>query len=534
MRRRQPRLRIALFADSPVQPRWMVDAFARIARSDFADVVLIAARRDGKPKKSWLWRACTRLDRMLFAKATDPSAPVLLRAGIPLARHEKCRNTPGEMAAAWRRSGLTSLPLDVAFVLGDVADEELHGIARYGIWRWCFGATHGVREDLAGWREVTQGLPITPSGLRVVLRPGADRLLCQSRTRTYPFSAARNRADLFGKTAAFAERQLRLLHRSGDQHLTAQDWPPIAIAPNPADRPPQATEILGGLARVGSRIAWRGLQKLLFIEQWFIAYRFGPAGCDGDLSHHVHLLPPKDRLWADPFPLCRDGRSFIFFEEMPFATGKGHIAMAEVDARGMVGQPRKVLERDYHLSYPYLIEHRGELFMVPESGQNRSIDVYRCVSFPDVWRFEKTLLRDVSWADATFHHDAHLWWMFVSISADGGQLYDELHIYYADDLLGEWHPHSENPVKSDVCGARPAGRPFVAGGMLHRPAQIGVPLYGAGISVARVLQLTPQRYREEEVSRILPQPGQGVLGIHTLNRSGDLSVVDAFARRRRF
>jgi hypothetical protein len=33
---------------------------------------------------------------------------------------------------------------------------------------------------------------------------------------------------------------------------------------------------------------------------------------------------------------------------------------------------------------------------------------------------------------------------------------------------------------------------------------------------------------------VLPAQSQGILGLHTLNRAGDLTVVDAFSRRRRF
>jgi hypothetical protein len=61
-----------------------------------------------------------------------------------------------------------------------------------------------------------------------------------------------------------------------------------------------------------------------------------------------------------------------------------------------------------------------------------------------------------------------------------------------------------------------------------------VPRYGAGLSMNRVLRLTPQEYAERQVERILPPPGSGLLGIHTLNRAGELTVVDAFTRRRRF
>ena len=50
----------------------------------------------------------------------------------------------------------------------------------------------------------------------------------------------------------------------------------------------------------------------------------------------------------------------------------------------------------------------------------------------------------------------------------------------------------------------------------------------------RVLRLTPHDYAERQVERVLPAQAEGILGLHTLNRAGDLTVVDAFTRRRRF
>jgi hypothetical protein len=35
------------------------------------------------------------------------------------------------------------------------------------------------------------------------------------------------------------------------------------------------------------------------------------------------------------------------------------------------------------------------------------------------------------------------------------------------------------------------------------------------------------------VERLLADPAAGLFGLHTMNRAGDLTVVDAFARRRR-
>jgi hypothetical protein len=84
-----------------------------------------------------------------------------------------------------------------------------------------------------------------------------------------------------------------------------------------------------------------------------------------------------------------------------------------------------------------------------------------------------------------------------------------------------------------VRSARPAGRLYESGGSLYRPAQICAPLYGAGISINRVLRLSPEEYLEREERCILPTHPGGLLGIHTVNRAGELSVVDAFTRRLR-
>jgi hypothetical protein len=110
---------------------------------------------------------------------------------------------------------------------------------------------------------------------------------------------------------------------------------------------------------------------------------------------------------------------------------------------------------------------------------------------------------------------------------------DELFIFSSDRLLGDWKPHARNPVKSDVRSSRPAGRLFRDGGALYRPGQICTPLYGAGIALHRVERLTQDEYVEREEARIVPQSA-AVLGIHTINRAGDLSVTDAFRRRARF
>jgi hypothetical protein len=336
---------------------------------------------------------------------------------------------------------------------------------------------------------------------------------------------ARNR-DHLHKTGELALRTLRELHAAGEAWL--QRCRPLAAPPAPPA--PGAADAL----RIGTHLVRRAVQKALAVEQWFLAFAFG-AAVDAGLRGFTRVMPPRDRDWADPFALEHGGRHYIFFEEVPFATRKGHISVMQVQRDGRWSAPQRVLECDYHLSYPFVFEHEGALYMVPESSANRTVELWRCVEFPGKWRLERRLLEGVRLVDATLLRSAGRWWMFANSAAESSELFnDELCLFSAERLEGEWRAHPANPLKSDPRGSRPAGRVFEQNGALYRPAQICVPRYGAGLALQRIARLSPREYVERQVQRLVPPPQSGLLGLHTMNRAGDLVVVDAFLRRRRF
>jgi len=505
----QRKLRVGIFADGPLQPRWMVQALAKLAAADFAEVRLAYVGSLIPAAPAATWRLYSRLDRRFFG--ADPTDPVSLAEEFSFGAGDA---------------------LDVAFALGEVDDSALEGRARYGVWRFCFGADGAQPETFAGLAEVAAAEPLTASGVKV--RLSADRparLAYQSWSRTCPFSVARNRGHLLNKTAEFAVRALRELHHSGDGWLArCREVPRAAAAVQPG---------FGALSRIMGRLAARGVERALHIEQWFLAYKLGGGRVPADLAGFTRLMPPKDRDWADPFVVEKGGRYYVFFEELPYATRKAHISMIEIDGAGRASSPVKVLEAEHHLSYPFVFEHDGSLYMLPESARAGSVELYRCVDFPLVWKRERVLMDGVRLVDATLYHEKtqgrDRWWMFANSTAGESRMFDdELHLFHAERLTGDWQPHAMNPVKSDARSSRPAGSLFVRDGALYRPAQVCVPRYGAGLAIQRVLKLTPQHYAERQVERLLADPAAGIIGLHTMNRAGDLTVVDAFARRRRF
>ena len=529
------RLRVGLFLDGRLQPRWIADAFARVAASGCAEVSVIAVA-EREVADPLAWKLYGRLDRWAFARgAEDPGERVDLATLVVHKKYLQLRDGR-ELAERVR-------DLDVAFAVGAFDDGRLDGLARFGVWRFYFGSpgeASAGQEALAGFAEVAGNAALSGSGLQVRLAAGAaPRLAYQSWSRTYPFSVARNRAQLLSKTAAFVERALRELQRSGYGWL--EQCKVSAAAARSAPRHGNA-DIVRSLGGIAGRLAMRGVEKALHVDQWFLAYRFqesrfGDArAVPPDLAGFTRLMPPKDRYWADPFVVAKNGRYFVFFEELPFETGQAHIAMVEIDpASGAASPPVTVLRRPYHLSYPFVLEHEGQLYMIPESARNGTVELYRCIDFPARWKLERVLLDGVRCVDATFYKAPDRWWMFANVAAPGSRMFDdELHLFHAERLGGEWTPHRQNPVRSDARCARPAGQLYWRNGALHRPAQICVPLYGAGLSINRVLRLTPTQYAERQVERILPSRADGLLGVHTVNRAGDLTVVDAFMRRRRF
>ena len=244
-------------------------------------------------------------------------------------------------------------------------------------------------------------------------------------------------------------------------------------------------------------------------------------------------MPPSDRFWADPFPLVRGGRCYVFFEELLFATGKAHISVVEVDRAGHVSEPRPVLACDYHLSYPFLVEDEGELYMIPETAAANRVEMWRCMRFPHRWERQRCCWRTCARWTRPCSATTGRWWLFANVAAEGASLNDELHLYSAPSLAGPWAPHPANPVNSDVRSARPAGRIYRRNGRLFRPAQVCAPLYGSGWRIHRIEKLTEREYAERWWRRSSPDRTQGILGLHTLNREGDFCVVDGFVRRRR-
>jgi hypothetical protein len=250
------------------------------------------------------------------------------------------------------------------------------------------------------------------------------------------------------------------------------------------------------------------------------------------LKPQIIWLPESEpwRYIADPFGLQRADAVHLFVESFDYRTKHAVIERHELAGDLSWRGKTTVLARPFHLSYPFIVEHAGETFMVPESHQANEIALYRAHGTLDHWVRETALLSGISGAEPSLIHYQDRWWMFYTVV--GSQVRDqrELHLAYADALTGPWHRHALNPVLIDRSGARPGGTPFVGhDGLVVLPVQDCSEGYGGATRLLRFTVLDERRVAFEH----LPARFTGGLvsheyqaGLHTLSACGSLTLID--------
>lgn len=523
-------LRIGVLLDSRTQEGWVRDALLRVRELPSVDIHCAVIGSGRRRRASLPRRLLDRLDHRLrsrdepWFRHCDPVAAL----GLPVAevRTDSAAGHWRFDAAACDR--LREACVDVWLCAGKRRPAfAATDIARLGAWGLELGRGRPAADFLAGAAEVAAGSAVTAVAVVDYAGDPAGRALTRSFGATVTNSLRLNRLHALHKGCCLWRR---LLMRAAD---------PLPRVPAlPADYPPDPPAGPGAgrlAAALALRMAKNQLRKRLWRAQWQIAWQFADEDAwPPERASLCSLVPPADRFWADPFAVREGGRHFIFFEELLYASGRGRIMAVEVREGRGAGEPFVVLERPYHLSYPFLFRWQDRWWMVPETAENGTVELYRCERFPDRWALECLLLDGVTAYDATLWQGDDAWWMFVGIAPPGATDGDELHLYRSESPTGPWLPHRANPVVSDARSGRPAGPLFRDGGRLYRPSQDCSVAYGHAVRVNRIERLDADGYREVCETSVTPAFRAGAHCLHTIGSSGRLRVLDYQLWRPRF
>lgn len=486
-----------------------------------------------KPKGDLLYNLYLRLDARM-KPANDPLAGVdctdLLRTAetFEVDFEATVGVSPLELIEKLR-----SKKLDVLIRFGSNSfPGEVLKAARYGVWWLQPGDDEFYRGDPPHFWEMRERNPL--SGM--VLRAASDEAqegvaLSKSLFATeLTISVSRNRNIPYWGSTDLILQKLHELHEFGWDYLLTRA---LTAIPYRGKRDvydiPSNREMLAWLGPILLKKAVAYPFRKKVVQHWTIGIRmkgkplFDPE--DSDYSAFRWIDAPKGHAWADPFVFQHEGKYWAFFEDYCYERKRAGIGCAEIFPHGGWGPPMVCLEHPrFHYSYPHVFRDGSEIFLIPESYDANSVDLYRCRQFPNQWVHEAVLLQG-KFVDSTIWQHEGLWWL-ATTTAEPMQGAASLWLYYSASLNGNWHFHPQNPISRDVRNSRGAGRVFRGQNRLIRPSQSDAPTYGYSITFNEITELSDQRYAERPLKTITPDSWKGLAGVHTYNCAGEVELID--------
>jgi hypothetical protein len=542
------KLKIGILLDNYSVPSWKYQILNDIKNSDFAKIVLVI--NDNSVLSSYenrnrfttgLIKLVETIDRTIFKVKSDYK---LKKDAERLFQDAQIININGFNSEVINT--VRSINPDIIIKFGSrELNSEILKIPKYGIWAYSIETSTGVNSPDPGFLEVVNQIPVTNSTLGI-LTSDSDRIgfeaIYNSCESTCLFSININRDSLAWRSALFAPRIMNGIHKYGEDYLIALKTR-FKTSGTESDSPTSPftfADAAGSLRRYLVAVAKKIISKIFYTNafSWQLLYNINDASglYSSEYGNFRKLSSPGEVFWADPFVIAEGEGYCIFVEEFIYRKNRAHISVLKLDKEGNFLDSLKIIERPYHMSYPFVFKTDNTYYMIPETSKNRTIELFKCNRFPDKWEFERNIMENISAVDTTLFQYNNKWWLFTAIdqTANISGCSAELFLFFTDDILsGKWESHPLNPVVSDIRTARPAGKIFIQDGKICRPSQNCAGRYGVGFNINQITKLTENEYEESVINDVKPLWDRQLRGTHTLNFDKDFTVIDAYSFRKR-
>jgi hypothetical protein len=327
-------------------------------------------------------------------------------------------------------NAVRSYELDVILRFGfNILRGDVLTSARCGIWSFHHGDNEFYRGGPALFWEVVEDNPLSGVILQVLNEKLDDGLaLCKSLFATERgLSPFRNLLFPYWGSTHFIIRKLNELHECGWQAVKNRAIPPAPYRGKATlYRTPTNLQMIKWLApKITKKIVSR-LNPLRdeMVYYWRICIRRADSPKlvveQSAGKRDLKCLPcPKGHFYADPFLIEKDGQTWLFFEDYLYADERGRIACSPLSSEPSISDPHICLDTGYHLSYPAIFQHAGEVFMIPESAANQSVELWRATDFPFSWKFEQRLFIGAAVDTTPLFHNGR-WYFFTALSEPSG------------------------------------------------------------------------------------------------------------------
>jgi hypothetical protein len=445
---------------------------------------------------------------------------------------EQKENTLGVEKKMWMSEKKLSVQFDYLIWLSDQSPSE---VFLQQLTKPLLSFVHGPSNihdgRLLGYQGFYQKREVLSSAL-ICYTTKRFKLIERTWSMMRTMSIARSRNEHFWKLSTLLPRALKKISQLKSKSISIESLVDLSV--NSESKPISTLTALRCLYHHGLCFSIKALRKLQYKEQWILLLKM-QNGIAKDFNTFKKILPPKDVFWADPFLVEEKDKHYLFFEELPFSTWKGHLSVSEIDEQGNLSKPIKILDLPYHLSYPFIFKFDNQFYMIPESYEAGNIQLFEAISFPYDWQHKMDLMNGVMAFDTTLYFNNGKWWMFTTLAEEGSSHNDELFLFYADSpFTNEWTSHPKNPIVSDVRSARPAGKIYEENGKIIRPSQDCSRKYGYGFHLNEIEILTETDYREKSILHVRPDWEKLFTRTHSFNHSSKATVIDAAIQRSRF
>jgi hypothetical protein len=548
------KLKVGILIDDYLLPAWKSEIIEKIIVSDFAEINVII--RDDKNIReirkhedniSLILRLYYKVDRFVFGKKSDYCRKRDLRSllsGDTKIKVNKDISGRSEEYSEKVFKEIRNHDLDIVLKLGSGnLTNKVLTIPKYGVWSFSMDNYGNDISGISGFLEVVSNNPVTRSELVILDETEEKNIIISSACEsTCSYSVHKNRNKLFWRASLFVPRVMNQLYGCGDAYFTElkKKYEEELCCHAGLKGSPSLIQSLKYVSAASKAFASKILKKICYTDpfSWILFFKINGQTefLKNSFSQFSMLKPSKDKFWADPFVINKGDDYFVFVEEYIYSINKGHISVLKLNGKGELLESKMVLDKPYHMSYPFIFEKSGTYYMIPETGENRTIELYRCVEFPGKWVFEKNIRENINALDSTVFLYNGKWWLFtlvdsISFASDNSP---ELCLFYSDDILSEeWKSHPLNPIVSDVRNARPAGRVFIENGNIYRPSQDCSSRYGEALNFNQIITLTETEYEEKQVNKVYPWWDTNLKGIHTYNSDNNISIIDAYYFRKR-
>ncbi|WKK66839.1 glucosamine inositolphosphorylceramide transferase family protein [Lutimonas zeaxanthinifaciens] len=420
-------------------------------------------------------------------------------------------------------------------------DQNPYTLPKFGIWFYTIGSYSAETVSEFSVMEVLKKIKQTRLQVNVIKNfSSKTECIYESFSSTDDISIKRNNNKLMWKVCGVIMRKLNNLQKEQIKSLKTEFHSSENYLPDKSRNfktLPSELDYINSLFKNYLRSFQNYVYNKKFVNQWFLLFQFECLNLSPKIfNQYIRIIPPEDRFWADPFVIKKFDTYYVFVEELIFSENIGYIVLIEIDQYGNYSQPKTILKKDYHLSYPFLIEDNDELYMIPESSEKNRIEIYHCTDFPLEWKLKKVLFKEIKAVDTTIFKHNNVYWLFCNISEmKGAPIIDDLFLYYSDSLLSaKWIEHPSNPIVSNSKNSRSAGAVFKKENRIFRPSQNCTNHYGYGIEIMEIINLTKTEYKEINFQSIRPTDlGKNCISTHTINHNSGMTILDAQIKRKR-